>query len=232
MTDPTPVHTQDTDDDFYRPNLFVQIFRRPTEAVKWALENAPETFVHRNFVLAAVAMVLMLRVPSWITDGANPIEVMIMVLVAPALAGVMQGYIQSAAVRNFAKWMFSKTIHKTEMRAVMAWSNFPFTFAYTLALLTYLATFLLRTPEQMEKVFTGTSIDLVPVGVLGLTFLYGLVTRWRIFAWTFQISFGRALLLWFASFVLAYGPAIGILITYTAIYVRSMEWLKFKFGVN
>lgn len=225
-------HITDSEAEEFRPNLFTLIFRRPAEAVKWALENAPETFIHRNFVLVAVAMMLMLRIPSWITGGANPIEVMIMVLVAPAISGVMQGYIFSAVVRNFAQWFFQKKIHKIEMRTVVAWSFFPFSVAYGAALLVYLVLFLFRSPEQMEKVFTGTSLDLVPVILLGVLFLLALFLRWRAFAFTFQISLGQAALLWIASFILAYGPALGILITYTAIYVRSMEWLKFKFGVS
>lgn len=208
----------------HKPPLFRLTLTNPVRVIEYVLANQPEEFIHRHFILGGLGFVLLTRIPDWLATTAHPIGVMIQVLILGPILGIILGYIFSAAMRNLAR-LTKVEIDKHAMRAITAWTNFPFFLSYIVTLATYLVAFFARPTTAKQFILMDGVSGWIPLVVGGITFLYALYLRLNTIRVLFKISFPKTVLLWLAAFVITYGPAIIIGITYFALYTGSMEWL-------
>lgn len=219
-----PANGQTQQEMTEKPPLFRQVLSRPAEAVQWVLNHQPEEFIHRHYMLAGLTFVLATRIPDWLATTAHPIGVMIQVLFMGPIMGILLGYIFSAALRNVAR-LFDVTADKQAMRAITAWTNFPFALSYLLFLASYLAVYFLFPHEEGELLLAQNASAAIPIVLGGAGFIYALFLRWKTIHQLFRVSYPKAVVAWLLAFIITYGPIILIGFTYFAIYRGSMEFL-------
>lgn len=207
-----------------RPPLFRMALSKPVEVINYVLGHQPEEFIHRHFIFVGIAFVLLTRIPDWLATTAHPIGVMIQVLLVGPVMGIMLGYIYAAATRNLAK-LFDVLVDKQAMRAIVAWTNFPFGVAYLLSLAAYLGAYFARPATAKQFILADGITGWIPIVVFGIAFSYALFLRWHTIKTLFRISYFQAVLIWVAAFVITYGLAILIGITYFSLYTGSLEWI-------
>lgn len=223
QAEPSPPGQQEV--DFTPPpNYWSMILRAPQKALQDLFDNRVEFGIHRNFIFTGIMLALATRLPDWLAKGANPVEVMIILLAAGPFAGLFGGYVFGAFAKTVSGWFGGKA-SKKEMRATSAWSGYPFGLAYGLFSLTYLICFYLR-PDPVQKYlsFEG-GLLWIPLVLLGLGFLFAMTLRWRALGYAQKAGFAQGLLTWILTFIFTYGPFYILAQAYFGLYIQSMAWL-------
>jgi hypothetical protein len=103
-------------------NPFLACWTKPAATIKYIFPYWGDRFMHRLFMARGTTIMACLRMPWWVQNGADPIELAILLLLVGPIAGLFYGY----ATGSIFVWLVPKfggrDAGHTGFRICTAWS--------------------------------------------------------------------------------------------------------------
>lgn len=192
-------------------------FRTPA-AVLHACRTFPEDYVHRLYMLTGLVFMLAIRIPDWIVVEPNPIGVLIQVLLVGPVGGIVAGYLYAAVLRAVGRW-FGSDLQSKFAKCGVAWTQLPYVVFWTVALVVYLLLNSSQAPLHPKTIWAFDGLmGWLPFLSASPFLVWGMIIRIRAIATIFGFPAFRAFWVWLVTVVLAYVPALAIIVVYAIIY--------------
>jgi hypothetical protein len=167
-------------------------------------------------------LMLVLRLPDWLTVKPDPVGLMIQMLLVGPLMGVTLGYVHASVMGWVGIW-FDEPVDKRLVRPLIAWTNLP----SMLALFVYAATYALfkfqLDPAERGAIWAFSRIEgMVALGLASVVCLYAVWVRVRGIGLLFGISGPKATAMWFLSFIMTFLPFAAIVTMFFLVFYGAV----------
>jgi hypothetical protein len=108
-----------------RINPWIQSWLKPRFAIRRIFSQQGENWIHRLMMLRGMLSITALRIPFWVQNRPEIIEVLILVLLVGPIAGLFFTYLYSGFLGPMMRKSLKLEVPNSSLRIGIAWSYIP-----------------------------------------------------------------------------------------------------------
>lgn len=200
---------------------WTQVWVNPRFAIRRIFTQSGENGVHRLMMLRGMCTLAALRMPYWVQNRPEAIEVMILVFLVGPIAGLFFTYAYSGILGPLVRRSTGLNIPNSHLRIGIAWSFLP----VIVGTLLFLLLCWLLYPEVLplpKPPFDYYSVG-IGAAIMSAGFVWTFLIRTLMTAEVTRMSAGKSFLFNFISLVCTDLPIVGVFLLYYTILGRVID---------